>query len=94
MEYISGVAGGVAVVAIGHPFDTCKTRMQTAPEGFYRSTLHCVQKTYKHEGFGGFYAGVLSPMLGQMFFRAASFTTFRYVLSSTTSKSENPSARE
>ena len=47
VEYLAGVAGGVAVVCVGHPFDTCKTRLQTAPPGFYKSTLDCVAKTYK-----------------------------------------------
>lgn len=91
MEYVSGVAGGVAVVCVGHPFDTCKTRMQTAPDGFYKNTVDCVRKTYGQEGLRGFYAGVLSPLFGQMFFRAASFTTFRFVLSSSASE-EQPSA--
>jgi len=35
IDYISGVAGGIAVVLIGHPFDTTKTRLQTSPPGFY-----------------------------------------------------------
>lgn len=28
INYVSGVCGGVAVVLIGHPFDTTKTRLQ------------------------------------------------------------------
>ena len=55
----TGVAGGVAVVCVGHPFDTCKTRLQTAPEGYYKNALDCVKKTYRQEGVAGFYAGVL-----------------------------------
>lgn len=80
VNYIAGVCGGVAVVLVGHPFDTTKTRMQTAPEGFYTSTLDCVKKTYHWEGARGFYSGIMSPMLGQMFFRAASFVTFFHTL--------------
>jgi len=76
VNYISGVCGGVAVVLVGHPFDTTKTRLQTAPEGFYSSSMDCVKKTYQWEGLRGFYSGIMSPMLGQMFFRAASFATF------------------
>ena len=76
VNYIAGVAGGVAVVLTGHPFDTTKTRMQTAPAQFYSGTLDCCKKTLRHEGIGGFYAGMTSPLLGQMFFRAASFMTF------------------
>ena len=76
INYLAGVAGGVAVVLTGHPFDTTKTRMQTAPPSFYLGTLDCCKKTLRHEGIGGFYAGMTSPLLGQMFFRAASFMTF------------------
>ena len=28
INYVSGVCGGIAVVLVGHPFDTTKTRLQ------------------------------------------------------------------
>lgn len=74
-DIIAGTSGGIAVVLIGHPFDTTKTRLQTAPSNFYKGTLDCVKKTIHWEGFSGFYAGIYSPLAGQMFFRACSFTT-------------------
>jgi len=80
VDYISGVAGGVAVVIVGHPFDTTKTRLQTSPPGFYNGTLDCVYKTIKWEGVKGFYSGMVSPLAGQMFFRAASFATFHHTV--------------
>mmetsp|Transcript_22073 Transcript_22073/g.21331 ORF Transcript_22073/g.21331 Transcript_22073/m.21331 type:complete len:289 (-) Transcript_22073:534-1400(-) len=76
VDYVAGVAGGVAVVVIGHPFDTTKTRLQTSPLGYYNGTIDCVKKTLQSEGIGGFYSGIGSPLMGQMFFRAASFATF------------------
>ena len=89
IDYVAGVAGGVAVVVVGHPFDTTKTRLQTSPRGFYSGPLDCVRKTLSAEGLRGFYAGMLSPLVGQMvrprlqlahhplqFFRAASFSIF------------------
>ena len=76
INYLAGVGGGVAVVLCGHPFDTTKTRMQTAPPGYYQGTWDVIKKTIKEEGASGFYAGVMSPLLGQMFFRAISFMTF------------------
>jgi len=66
----------VSVVLCGHPFDTTKTRMQTAPPGFYKNTWDAVKQTVKFEGIKGFYTGMMSPMVGQMFFRAVSFMTF------------------
>jgi len=64
MDIIAGTCGGVAVVLVGHPFDTTKTRMQTAPERFYAGSLDCVLKTYRWEGMKGFYAGICSPLAG------------------------------
>jgi solute carrier family 25 (mitochondrial carnitine/acylcarnitine transporter), member 20/29 len=76
INYLAGVCGGVSVVLVGHPFDTTKTRMQTAPQGYYRNTVDVVKQTWKFEGLRGFYKGMMSPLSGQMFFRAASFMTF------------------
>ena len=66
------------VTFVGHPFDTIKVRLQTQPHTnpIYKSTFDCFKKTLRKEGYHGLYAGVLSPLFGQMFFRAASFTTF------------------
>lgn len=89
IEYIAGVCGGVAVVCVGHPFDTIKTRLQTAPPDFYKSTLDCMKQTWRKEGFRGFYAGFMSPLCGQMFFRAASFATFRMVIATTNPHGKN-----
>jgi Mitochondrial carrier protein len=61
-------------------FDTLKTRLQTCPKGYYSGLFDCLRKTAKREGLRGFYAGIGSPLIGQMFFRAASFTTFFYTI--------------
>lgn len=57
-DYVAGVAGGVAVVLIGHPFDTVKTRLQTSPRGVYSGTIDCLKKTVRDEGMRGFYSGI------------------------------------
>ena len=57
-DYLAGVAGGVSVVLIGHPFDTVKTRLQTSPSGVYNGTIDCVRKTFLQEGAKGFYSGI------------------------------------
>lgn len=64
VDIFAGTMGGIAVVLMGHPFDTTKIRLQTAPAGFYKNTMDCVQKTFKWEGIGGFYAGIGSPLAG------------------------------
>lgn len=84
VNYVAGVLGGISVTLVGHPFDTVKVRLQTQPVGshaLYRSTWDCVRKTYIGEGPRGFYAGIGSPLLGQMWFRAGSFAIFHKVRS-------------
>jgi len=80
---IAGTAGGVAICAVGHPFDTIKVRLQTQghtaqrhQQLLYRNTWDCFVKTLKWEGIGGLYKGVASPLIGQMFFRATLFSSF------------------
>jgi solute carrier family 25 (mitochondrial carnitine/acylcarnitine transporter), member 20/29 len=66
VDILAGTLGGIAVVLVGHPFDTTKTRLQTAPSGFYQGTLDCVHKTFQWEGFSGFYSGIFSPLGGKI----------------------------
>ena len=89
IDIFAGTLGGIAVVLVGHPFDTTKTRLQTAPRGFYKNTIDCVRKTLQWEGMKGFYRGVYSPLAGQMMFRACSFTTF-FALTASMSEGTNP----
>lgn len=65
VDIFAGTMGGIAVVLVGHPFDTTKTRLQTAPNGFYSCTIDCVKKTVQWEGVSGFYAGIWSPLYGK-----------------------------
>lgn len=65
IDVTAGIIGGIVVVLTGHPFDTTKTRLQTAPEGFYGGTVDCIRKTLKWEGVQGFYTGIQSPLAGE-----------------------------
>mmetsp|Transcript_55919 Transcript_55919/g.137039 ORF Transcript_55919/g.137039 Transcript_55919/m.137039 type:complete len:309 (-) Transcript_55919:1271-2197(-) len=77
---VAGTCGGVSIVAVGHPFDTVKVRLQCqnallhpgqAP--LYTGPLDCVRKTLAQEGVIGLYRGAASPLVGQMLFRATLF---------------------
>lgn len=48
------------------PFDTVKVRLQTQPREnpLYNGIGDCVSKTFKSEGFKGFYRGTLTPLVG------------------------------
>ncbi|KAF0473768.1 mitochondrial carrier [Gigaspora margarita] len=68
-DIFGGTVGGIAQVLVGQPFDTVKVRLQTQPTPkpgqppLYSNMLDCVRKTSK-EGFGAFYKGTLTPLVG------------------------------
>ncbi|XP_015956445.1 mitochondrial arginine transporter BAC1 isoform X2 [Arachis duranensis] len=65
-EYVAGLIAGVATVAIGHPFDTVKVKLQKHNTGQhvvrYRSGLHCTTRILKTEG-GGVQSGEPQPQV-------------------------------
>ena len=71
----AGALGGVNITLVGHPFDTLKVRLQTQPQHppLYNGLIDCFKKTIKMEGVKGLYAGMTSPLIGQMLFRATLF---------------------
>lgn len=77
-DLFAGTCGGIVVTLTGQPFDTVKVRLQTQPAGktIYTGPLDCVKKTIQWEGPTGLYKGVMSPLAGQMFHRAALFGAF------------------
>jgi len=74
-DILGGTIGGMGLVALGHPFDTIKVRLQTQPmdNPIYKGLIDCAKKTMGGEGIAGFYKGVLSPLSGQMFLNATQF---------------------
>ncbi|KAJ7947004.1 Mitochondrial carrier protein, expressed [Quillaja saponaria] len=70
-DYVAGLLAGVATVAIGHPFDTVKVKLQkhnTEAHGVkYRSGLHCTSRILKTEGVKGLYRGATSSFVGVAF---------------------------
>ncbi|PIA17281.1 mitochondrial carrier [Coemansia reversa NRRL 1564] len=62
-DCIAGSVGGIAQVLAGQPFDTVKVRLQTQPD-IYTGTMDAVRKTVQNDGFGGFYKGTTTPLVG------------------------------
>ncbi|KAI9633192.1 mitochondrial carrier domain-containing protein [Dioszegia hungarica] len=63
-SFLSGGAGGIACVLVGHPFDLTKTRMQTAAPGAYTGAIDVVRKTIAADGIKGMYRGITPPLVG------------------------------
>ena len=71
-----GVLYGTTNVAVGHPFDTIKTKMQ-AQHGFESQTMiRSFVKTVRDQGVRGLYRGCVPPLLGSGVFRSTQFAVF------------------
>lgn len=70
------LAYGTSLMAttIGFPFDTIKTRMQTYKN--FTSNIDCVVKTFKAEGYRGFFRGITAPLFSTSFVRSLSVSIF------------------
>ncbi|KZT44551.1 mitochondrial carrier [Sistotremastrum suecicum HHB10207 ss-3] len=61
---LAGVGSGVTKVAVGHGFDTIKTRLQCAPPGTYKGAIDCLVKTVRNESVFALYKGASPPAVG------------------------------
>ncbi|XP_017266914.1 solute carrier family 25 member 45 isoform X2 [Kryptolebias marmoratus] len=61
LEFIAGSISGAVGLAVGHPLDTVKVRLQA--QSVYKGIIHCVSKTYSREGVHGFFKGMSFPVL-------------------------------
>ncbi|EIM92606.1 mitochondrial carrier [Stereum hirsutum FP-91666 SS1] len=61
---LAGVGSGLTKVAVGHGFDTIKTRLQCSPPGVYKGAIDCLVKTVRNESIFALYKGVTPPAVG------------------------------
>jgi solute carrier family 25 carnitine/acylcarnitine transporter 20/29 len=61
---IAGIGSGLSKVAVGHGFDTIKTRVQCSPPGTYTSAIDAFTQTIRREGFLALYKGATPPAVG------------------------------
>lgn len=71
------VAGGVACVLSGQPFDTAKVKMQTFPS-MYRNFLDCTVRTYRMEGLRGLYHGTVPALVANVAENAVLFACYGF----------------
>ena len=75
-SFLCGMLFGATTVAVGHPLDTVKTRMQADLKFSKFSTLESIVAIYREGGIKGFYRGYLPPLMGSTFFRSIQFAAF------------------
>ncbi|CAB3410475.1 unnamed protein product [Caenorhabditis bovis] len=73
-QIVAGGSAGLAEVLVMYPLDVIKTRLQVGQHD--KGMVDCVLKTYRNEGIGGFYKGILPPILAETPKRATKFFTF------------------
>lgn len=62
--FVAGTASGLTKLAVGHPFDTVKVRMQCAPTA---GVIACIRDIVRNESLLGMYKGCTPPAIGWMF---------------------------
>ncbi|KAJ3408804.1 hypothetical protein HDV05_004753 [Chytridiales sp. JEL 0842] len=76
MARLEGSVAGMAQVAVGHPLDTVKVRLQLAPPNTFRGPLDVLKTTITQEGILGLYKGMASPLVGVGFVNAYLFAAY------------------
>ncbi|KAL1951382.1 hypothetical protein VTO73DRAFT_531 [Trametes versicolor] len=61
---VAGVGSGLTKVAVGHGFDTIKTRLQCSPPGTYKGAVDCLLRTVRNESIFALYKGATPPAVG------------------------------
>jgi len=74
---ITGTLYGATCIAVGHPFDTIKTKMQAQASyieggGLFKTLVKIVRK----EGFVGLWRGWLPPLFGSSIYRSTQFAVY------------------
>ncbi|KAJ3195588.1 hypothetical protein HK101_011731 [Irineochytrium annulatum] len=73
---MEGSLGGMAQVAVGHPLDTVKVRLQLDGSSRFKGPFDCVMQTVRNEGVLGLYKGMASPLIGMGFINAILFSAY------------------
>lgn len=64
-DMLAGSLAGAAVVMVGQPLDTVKTKLQTF-RGLYAGSAQCLAHTYRTSGVRGLYAGSSPAVLASV----------------------------
>ncbi|KAH9811901.1 mitochondrial carrier domain-containing protein [Melampsora americana] len=62
--FLAGTLSGLTKLAVGHPFDTIKLRLQCTSPGQYSGPLDCLIQTIRKEGPRALYKGASPPAIG------------------------------
>lgn len=75
-SFLCGMLFGATSVIVGHPLDSVKTKMQADSRYINLSTTGAVLQLAREGGIGGFYRGIIPPLIGSTFFRSIQFASY------------------
>ncbi len=89
-HFLAGSFSGVALILVGHPFDTIKVRLQNEGSlGKFKGPLDCLIQTIKNEKIRGLYKGALLPMVTYGFINSIMFGIMEFCKDNKRKKSKN-----
>ena len=75
-DLVCGSFAGFNVCISGHPLDSMKVRMQNSAKKV--TFVEICKKTYKHEGFFGFYKGMGPPLVNVPLVNSIVFSAYEF----------------
>lgn len=80
LKLCAGSLAGMSSMAVGHPLDIVKIRMQSASSGARStSTLECLAAIHSQEGCAGMFRGVAPPVFAAAWVSGTMLTTHEHV---------------
>ena len=95
-DIMAGSFGGMVGTFLGQPADVIKTRMQTMnfTNPIYTSNLHCVKEIVRIEGVGGFFKGIIPPLVSSIPINAIIFPVQHLSLAYISESDRKPNGSE
>ncbi|KAK6639641.1 hypothetical protein RUM43_007914 [Polyplax serrata] len=75
-RFIAGSLAGVTSQSLTYPLDLARARMAVTHDSEYATLKQVFRKTYREEGFKGFYRGYVPTFLGVIPYAGASFFAY------------------
>ena len=76
LDFLAGTVGGAAGIAVGHPFDTVKVRLQNDATKAFAGPMDAFRQTVRREGIAGLFKGIETPLISSLPIQALVFGVY------------------
>jgi solute carrier family 25 carnitine/acylcarnitine transporter 20/29 len=76
LDFAAGTVGGAAGIAVGHPFDTIKVRLQNDSAKAFAGPTDAFRRTLRREGVRGLFKGIEAPLISSLPIQALVFGVY------------------